>query len=230
MQTKKQLIFRWFFYLGGLIILALGITLNTKTNLGVSPIISVAFGVATLTGTNFGDITFLWYVLFVLVEIMIHTVRHVDHLKAEIIKDILQIPVSLGFTRFMNLFSDTIPVFNEVYPDTLIGSMPGRMFMLLIAISFTGIGVAMSVNTRFIPNPGDGIVLAISDAWGKPVGFTKNCFDALCITMTIIISLIFSGHLIGVGIGTVATVIGVGRVVALYNHFFKKKTMSLYGM
>ena len=34
-------------YLVGIIVLALGITLNTKTNLGVSPIISIPYAVGT---------------------------------------------------------------------------------------------------------------------------------------------------------------------------------------
>ena len=35
-------------YLVGIIVLALGITLNTKTNLGVSPIISIPYAVAQI--------------------------------------------------------------------------------------------------------------------------------------------------------------------------------------
>ena len=48
-----------------MLVLALGLTLNTKTGLGVSPIISVAFGVSEIWGLNFGDVTFLLYGLFV---------------------------------------------------------------------------------------------------------------------------------------------------------------------
>ena len=43
----KQLT-RGIIYLAGLAILALGITLNTKTGLGVSPIIAVAYAVSEL--------------------------------------------------------------------------------------------------------------------------------------------------------------------------------------
>ena len=45
---KKQLFYRILFYAAGLLILALGLTLNTKTGLGVSPIISVAYSIATI--------------------------------------------------------------------------------------------------------------------------------------------------------------------------------------
>ena len=56
---------RWGLYTLGMLVLALGLTLNTKTGLGVSPIISVAFGVSEIWGLNFGDLTFLLYGLFV---------------------------------------------------------------------------------------------------------------------------------------------------------------------
>lgn len=64
----KQLT-RGIIYLAGLAILALGITLNTKTGLGVSPIIAVAYAVSELWGTDFGNTVLLWYCVFVLVEI-----------------------------------------------------------------------------------------------------------------------------------------------------------------
>ena len=47
---NKQLRFRALFYLLGLLVLALGLTLNTKVGLGVSPIISVSFSVSTIWG------------------------------------------------------------------------------------------------------------------------------------------------------------------------------------
>lgn len=45
-------------YLLGLLILGCGIYLNTKTQLGVSPIISVAYNIAYLTHIPIGVMTF----------------------------------------------------------------------------------------------------------------------------------------------------------------------------
>ncbi len=45
---------RWGLYLLGMLVLALGITLNTLTGLGVSPIISVAWCFSQITGLNLG--------------------------------------------------------------------------------------------------------------------------------------------------------------------------------
>lgn len=40
--NKKQLI-RWFYYIIGILILAMGLTLNAESNLGSSPIISIPY-------------------------------------------------------------------------------------------------------------------------------------------------------------------------------------------
>ena len=83
---------------------------------------------------------------------------------------------------------------------------------------------------RLIPNPGDGIVQAISDTIHKSVGFTKNCFDLFNIALAVTISFLFAGHPEGIGIGTVLAVIGVGRVISFFNHFAYEKMRVLAGM
>lgn len=232
---KKTMFFRILFYIIGLLVLALGLTLNTKVGLGVSPIISVSFSISTICGLNFGNMTLVLYAVFVLVEILLHTgqyrrsrqttagegglhAKQVD-LKITLLLDVLQFPLSLIFTRFLNLFSEQIPELQTAYADAFAGSLPGRFLFLCLAILLTGIGAAMSLNMRLVPNPGDGIVQAIADTIGRSVGFTKNCFDLFNIVLTTAISLLFAGHLVGVGVGTVVAVVGVGRVIALFNHF-----------
>ena len=79
---------RWVLYTLGMLVLALGLTLNTKTGLGVSPIISVAFGVSEIWGLNFGDVTFLLYGLFVAGQIALRRGRGW-------LADLLQLPLSL---------------------------------------------------------------------------------------------------------------------------------------
>ena len=227
---KKNLFLRIVFYVAGLLILALGIILNTKSGLGVSPIISVAYSITTIGGFNFGNITFLLYSAFVVVEIVLHIFRnhrysgeaaHRD-LKLVLVMDLLQLPLSLVFTRFMNLFSALLPTPSD--------NMPSRLLVLAAGIILTGIGAAMSLNMRIIPNPGDGIVQAISDCIGKSVGFTKNCFDLFNICLTTSIGLLFAHKLIGIGLGTVIAVLGVGRVIAVFNRLFMNKMTAAAGV
>ena len=71
---------------------------------------------------------------------------------------------------------------------------------------------------------------AIADTVGKSVGFTKNCFDLCNITITIGISMVFAGRLTGVGVGTVVAVIGVGRVIALFNRVAQQRMAHCAGL
>jgi uncharacterized membrane protein YczE len=234
MQTQRY--YRGIFYIMGLLVLALGIILNTKAGLGVSPIISVSYSISTILSLNFGNMTLVLYSLFVIIEMVLHTFNYYKskqgrgNLKVILIKDILQFPLSLVFTRFMNLFSAMIPAYDSPNAGTFYGSFAGRIVVLMIAIVLTGIGAAISLNMRLIPNPGDGIVQAIADTLKIGVGLTKNGFDLMNITITIIVSLVFAGRLIGVGLGTVLAVIGVGRVIAVFNHFVKEKMNKLAGI
>ena len=218
-SIKKKNVSRILFYILGILLLAFGITLNTKTNLGVSPLISVAFCISRLTGINMGDMTLIWYTIFVLIEIL----RHIGMKRYKmILADILQIPLSIVFTRFMNLFSDVIP--------NMTGSIVSRLLFLALAIVLTGMGIIFTLNTRLIPNPGDGIVQALSDCSGKKVSTVKNILDAICVMLTILIGMLFAGKLIGVGIGTVLAVVFVGRVVAVGNYLWKDSIIKLSGL
>ena len=209
--------YRWLIYGLGMAVLALGITLNTKAGLGVSPIISVAYCVSQIFSFNFGDMTFALYVLFVLVQLVLRD-------RSERLSTLLQIVVSLIFSRLLNLFDFLIPYESGAY------SLVVNAVLLAAAIFLTGLGIAMTVNMRLVPNPGDGIVQAIAERIGRDQGFTKNVFDIGCVCTTLAVGLCFLRPLLGVGVGTVAAMIGVGRSVALVNHFFKDKMLAAAGM
>ena len=70
-QAKEQTVARWGFYLLGMVLLALGLTLNTKTGLGASAIVSVPFTVSQATGWNFGNLTLVVYCLFVVAQFIL---------------------------------------------------------------------------------------------------------------------------------------------------------------
>ncbi|MDO4467880.1 MAG: DUF6198 family protein [Bacillota bacterium] len=224
-MNKKRILV----YIIGLLVLALGLVLNTKAALGVSPIISVAYCLSEITGISFADMTFLEYTVLVILEVIVHIVdyskkenakRPIKNIKKVLVSDVLQIVLSVVFTRFVGLFANLIPDFGQS------GYMV-RISVLALAIVCTGVGAAMSLDVRIVPNPGDGIVQALADHFGKEVGFTKNCFDLLNVCITTTLGLFIIHRVIGIGIGTLMAVLFVGRVVACFNRFFKKKIEAL---
>lgn len=214
-QTKEQTIARWGFYLLGLALLAMGLILNTKTGLGASAIVSVPFTVSQATGWDFGNLTLVVYCLFVVAQFVLKSQNRQWI-------DLLQIPLSIVFTRFMNLFAGLVPYKN--------GNLPADIALLVVAILFTGVGAAMTVAMQLVPNPGDGIVGTIAQLTGKELGFCKNCFDLGCVSLSLIIGFCFGNPLLGVGLGTLLSMIGVGRAIAGFNYLCKRPLLQATGM
>lgn len=213
---NKQFCIRFAYYFLGMMILALGLTLNTKSLLGASPIISVPYTISLIWGLNFGDLTLLWYSIFVGAQFVIRG-------KNRRLSDLLQIPLSIVFTRFLNLFGSLFQLPTDMFWKKLV--------ILLLAIICTGIGAAVTVNMQVIMNPGDGIVHAIAGRIHKDMGTTKNIVDCTCVAISSILGIVLKGHpMVGVGLGTLIAMIGVGRCIAVFNHFFKAKMAVQAGL
>lgn len=214
-MKKNQWTLRIILYAIGVLVLALGVTLNLKTGLGVSPIITVPFSVAAIGSWNVGNITLLFYSLLTILQLIIRG-------KDRRWTDLLQIPFSIVFTRLMNLFSTVL----DLQPQHL-----WQQFVILFfAIVCTGVGAAMSVNMKIIANPCDAFVNMAGELSGKGMGFAKNIFDLANIIIAFFIGLLSGHFLAGIGIGTVIAVLGLGRVVALFNKLFKEKTTQAAGI
>lgn len=208
---------RWIIYMIGMLILAMGLTLNTKAGLGVSPIISLSYAVSEIWSLNFGDVTFVLYTLFVAGELILHRGRY-------LVSDLCQLPLSLIFSRVLNLYSALIPYQSGQEPFWK------NFLLLLLAIVLTGIGAAVTVNMKLVPNPGDGIVAALGETIGREQGVAKNMFDVCCVAFTCVLGLIAYGAVVGVGIGTLAAMILVGRVISTVNHISREKMCRAAGL
>lgn len=214
-MKEPNRLFRWLFYLLGLLILAVGLTLNTKTGQGVTPIVSVPYCISQLSGLNFGNMTLLIYCLFVAAQFLIKG-------KKARWTDLLQVPLSIVFTRFMNLFDQLLDFEPQGAAATLL--------LLAAAILCTGVGAAMSVNMNLVPNPGDGIVAALAQRTGREMGLVKNCFDLLNVCLTLAMGFAFAQPFCGIGLGTLLAMVGVGRVIALFNRFCRLPLGRLAGL
>lgn len=214
MKTQKT-IWRFAIYLIGMGLLAMGITLNTKAGLGASAIVSVPYTISQGTGWNFANLTLLTYFVLVVAQFFIKG-------KNRSLWDLLQIIVSIIFTRFLALF--------QILVTYQSGKLPFDLLVLLLGIVLTGMGAAMTVNMKLIPNPGDGIVGSIAERTGKEMGICKNFFDIGCVCCSLVIGLFFGKLLLGVGLGTILSMIGVGRVISIFNKFTKQPLQKKAGL
>ena len=111
-MEKKNYAARVAIYAMGLVILAAGITMNIKTGLGVSTIISVPFAISSIWNVNFSLVTFATYALFVVIEMIIKG-------SDRTVIDWLQIPFSIVFSLLLNMFSKLLDFnFGHLWQNT----------------------------------------------------------------------------------------------------------------
>lgn len=127
--------------------------------------------------------------------------------------------MSVIFSRVINIFNDMIKI--------NCNSLVLKLILLAGAIILTGIGAAISIEMKFVPNAADGLTQALGEQIGKGLGFAKDIVDISCVLITLVIDMLFTGKVVEIGLGTLAAVIGVGRSIAVFNMFFKQKMLAL---
>lgn len=215
-SKTKQLVTRWVIYLAGMFVLAAGLTLNTKTGLGAAAIVSVAHTISLCTGFTLGNITLVTYVLFIAAQFVLKGSKR-NWL------DLLQLVVSVVFTRVLDFMKAAV-----TYQSGQ--SLVSDLLLLVLAIVLTGTGAAMVLSMELVPNPADGIVNAISMRSGKEVGICKSCFDIVNVAVSLLIGLFNGNALMGIGIGTVISVLCIGRYISIFNKFFRHKLRAAAGL
>ncbi|MGV3322328.1 YczE/YyaS/YitT family protein [Streptococcus hyovaginalis] len=193
-------------YMIGIVIVSLGITFNTKTALGVSPVISLAFNAAKIFHVSIGLATFLYYVFLIAIQFLLLR-KNFQRVQ------LLQVFASFLTSFFIQGFDYLLPV-----PQSLLT----RLIWLVIGIVLTGLGASITVNMKLIPNPADALADTIGFVLNKSFGFGKNVLDFTCTFLALALSFCFGQGMLGVGIGTIIAMIFTGRVVALCNPFSEK--------
>ena len=216
---KKEHIWRGGIYVVGILILALGIVLTTKTGLGISPITSLPFAISTASGIPMSVMVFIVYACALALQFLIRG-------KNYRIKDLLQLPMSLFFSVFLDLYERA---FNAIF-TVAFDKLWQNLLLLAVAIVLCGVGLFMMISMRLVVNPPDGLFQTISEVYHKDLGLVKNIMDISFVLTTIAVDLIFSGRLVSVGLGTVIAMIFIGRTVGLCNRLFRKKVCALAGI
>lgn len=194
--------------------MALGFIMNAKSGLGTTPICSIAYCVAYITGLSFPNMTMVLFVICFFAGLLLAG-------KKPHWTDFLQLPYCFVFTRCMSAFAAVLPSPEHIAV---------KIIFQALGIICVGCGASLTLNMHIIPNPGDFMVNAAAYRTKKPLGLTKNVVDISIVLMAVILALIFKKNIFeaGVGIGTIAAMFLVGRVMALVSRFFSDKLREIY--
>lgn len=209
----KVISLRYFYFFLGIIINSFGIAFITKSNLGTSQISSIPYIFSLeYTDFSFGLTTFIFNIIFILIEIALLR-RDFEPIQ------FLQIVANIIFSFFIDVSMNLLSAFE---PETIII----KLILLFIGCMILAIGICIEVAPNVIVVPGEGVVraLALAIAIKKPkikFGTIKIYFDVTLIIIACILSFIFFGELNGIGLGTIVSALIVGRFINLVNRHFK---------
>ena len=199
--------------MSGMVVLALGVTLSTKTGLGVSTTTAIPYAISGPTGIPLSLLVFVIYLVMIALQFFIKG-------KNRQWRD--QLPVNMGFSAVMGWFESVIHVsFSHLWQNLL---------LVAASVILTGMGIVLTVNMQLVPNPPDGLAQTMSVAMKRNMGFAKNMLDFICVAIAAVIDLVTRRRLISVGLGTVLAMIFIGRAVAVFNRLWKVHLMALAGI
>lgn len=199
-------------YFLGLVILCLGVVLNTKTNLGVAAINGIPYVLANTTSISLGTAVLMMYCLFIAVQWLVK--KRIDLLT------LLQLPISYLFGRMVDVINLYVLQFEA-------GSFIEGIVMLAAAIILVALGTTLVVSMNLVPNAPDGLVQTIAGRWNQSFGKVKLIFDGCCLCIAVIISWLMLGNIIGLGFGTVCSMALTGPLCSwLKTRFSEWKVLS----
>ena len=209
-MSKKLLLYgkRGLVYALGLFIMAIGVVFSVKSALGVSPVTCLANVVHQISAVDMGVCTTLTYCFYILVEVVI--LRR-DFKPAML----LQIVASTIFGTLVSLATKLFTFLPA--PEMYIM----RLVYLICSIPIVALGVMLYLTPQILPTPGEGLSIAISKKTGKSVANCKMITDCCLVVLSVIVSLIFFGKLVGVREGTVISALTVGFVMKRFMRLFQ---------
>lgn len=211
----RQRLFRSFFYGVGVLSLALGLTMSTQAGLGVGPVVTVPYTLSLHTGITLGTATFLVYLLYVLLQLLLDRGR-------EALRTALQIPFSVVFGGLLDLLGAWVR-----FPVAVLWQ---RALLYAASLFFSAGGVALSLPMRLVNNPADGFARALGERTGRGTGAGKNLLDLCCVGLALLVQLVTGRSVGAIGVGTLVSAVATGRLLALFNRLFRRRMETLTGL
>ena len=187
-MKAKELTLRYGISTVGLILVALGVGISIKSNLGIAPpscpptILNLQF-----TAISVGTFTWMMHLLFILTQWAILGKRFK-------LKYLMQIPAAFvcGY-----LCDAAIWLFDSINAPAT--NYTVQILLSLAAVVITALGIKLEVLGRSWMLAGDMLTAVLADETKKPFGTVKVIFDVVLVAITALLAWLFFGLLTGNG-------------------------------
>lgn len=195
---------RLVWFSAGILINSFGIVLITKGALGTSQISSIPYVLSLqMPSISFGMFSFIMNMVYIVLQALLLR-RQFKPIQ------LLQIVVNIVFSASIDVFMAMLSFYA---PQQLFT----RVLSAIAGCIVLAFGISVEVAPDLIMVPGEGIVAAISKVSGRRFGSVKVMFDVTLILIAALLSWLFFGNIVGVGVGTLLSAVSVGQFVNLIN-------------
>ncbi len=208
-RTAAQWVISILLYCAGLLCLAFGVAFSANAGLGISPVNSLPYVLASCIGAEakVGTMVTAVFCFYILLQVLI--------LRKDFrLFNLLQI-------LFSTLFGYFVTFTKGVMGSWRIGEgYIGSLVMLAISIVICAIGILIYVGVDIIPMPMEGLTMSLAKKLGKPFPSVKTAVDCIIVAVGLVLSaVVLHDPLKWIREGTILSALLIGTLAS----FFRKK-------
>lgn len=197
-MLQRTIILRTLVFSCGLFIMACGVALSIKADLGTSPVSCLPYVASLALPVSVGTASVIMNIIIILIQMLLLRKRFR-------LLQLLQLPVSLAFGVFIDC---AIKLFSGIQTH----SYAAQASLCFLSCAVLAVGVFLEVQAKITYLPGEGLSLAIADMSGISFGRAKRIVDCSMVVAGIICSFMLIGRLRGIREGTVVAAVLVGTM------------------
>ncbi|MGL5260425.1 MAG: YczE/YyaS/YitT family protein [Lachnospiraceae bacterium] len=201
-------------YCVGLLLMAFGVTFSIRSGLGVSPVNSIPYVLSLITSIDQGLLTTIIFCTYIVIQIII--------LRKEFKKiNFLQIFFSGLFGYFVSFSNHLWRMLPEPQNYLL------QLVFLGSSIVMVALGLMLYLIADIVPQPAEGLVMAIQKKTKIPFARLKTTFDTIVVVIAALISIMILRELDGIREGTLLSAILIGKLLGVLNHKWGEKIKNI---
>jgi uncharacterized membrane protein YczE/cytidylate kinase len=187
----------------GLFIMALGVSLSVKADIGISPISCVPYIYSLKLSLTIGELTIILNSLFILAQILILGKKYN-------LLQLVQLPAVILFGYCIDI---AMSLTENLHPTNYFE----QLILCLLACVILGFGIFLVIKTRLTYLPLEGLVIVISQTFKKEFGKIKISMDSFMIIIGLISSYTFLNQLEGIREGSIIAALLIGTLIKFYS-------------
>lgn len=209
-RSAGELLRRYLVFVVALFVMAMGVSLSIRANLGSSPISAPPYVLSLVPNAamSMGGFTICMHVLFILTQIL---VLRSKYQKIQLLQ--LAVGFLYGFYTDLTMWITSPCQWGNSTTDYII-----RLLQLFMGATLLAYGIAIEVRCNVLLLAGEGLPSSISQALNWDFGKVKICTDTFLVGVAVVFSFVFFGSWRWdmIGVGTLFSMIAVGLMVRFF--------------